>query len=64
VNDEAMHGIPGARVIRPGDLVKLDLVAEKDDFYTDSAHGRPLEIRSCKNGTDVEVVAPIGNAPA
>ena len=33
VNDEAMHGIPGARVIQPGDLVKLDLVAEKDGFF-------------------------------
>jgi methionyl aminopeptidase len=37
VNDEAMHGIPGARVIRAGDLVKLDLVAEKDGFYADAA---------------------------
>src|SRR5258706_7058281 len=37
VNDEAMHGIPGTRVIRPGDLVKLDLVAEKDGFYADAA---------------------------
>lgn len=37
VNDEATHGIPGARVIQPGDLVKLDLVAEKDGFYADAA---------------------------
>jgi methionyl aminopeptidase len=37
VNDEAMHGIPGARMIQPGDLVKLDLVAEKDGFYADAA---------------------------
>jgi methionyl aminopeptidase len=37
VNDEAMHGIPGARTIQPGDLVKLDLVAEKDGFYADAA---------------------------
>src|SRR5579864_9567871 len=37
VNDEAMHGIPGDRVIRPSDLVKLDLVAEKDGFYADAA---------------------------
>src|SRR4029079_9760880 len=29
VNDEAVHGIPGDRVIQTGDLVKLDLVAEK-----------------------------------
>src|ERR1700683_3572197 len=37
VNDEAIHGIPGSRVICAGDLVKLDLVAEKDGFYADAA---------------------------
>jgi methionyl aminopeptidase len=37
VNEEAIHGIPGGRVIRSGDLVKLDLVAEKDGFYADAA---------------------------
>jgi methionyl aminopeptidase len=37
VNDEAIHGIPGARVLREGDLVKLDLVAEKNGFYADAA---------------------------
>jgi methionyl aminopeptidase len=37
VNDEVVHGIPGGRVVRPGDLVKLDLTAEKDGFHTDSA---------------------------
>jgi methionyl aminopeptidase len=37
VNEEAIHGIPGDRVIREGDLVKLDLVAEKDGFFADAA---------------------------
>jgi methionyl aminopeptidase len=37
VNDEVVHGIPGDRVIQPGDLVKLDLTAEKDGYHTDSA---------------------------
>ena len=37
VNDEAIHGIPGDRVIQEGDLVKLDLVAEKDGFFADAA---------------------------
>src|SRR5437879_6213905 len=37
VNDEAIHGIPGDRVIREGDLVKLDLVAEKGGFFADAA---------------------------
>lgn len=37
VNDEAVHGIPGDRVIRSGDLVKLDVVAEKDGYIADAA---------------------------
>lgn len=37
VNDEVVHGIPGARTIQPGDLVKLDLTAVKDGYHTDSA---------------------------
>ncbi|HXX16820.1 MAG TPA: type I methionyl aminopeptidase [Candidatus Eremiobacteraceae bacterium] len=37
VNDEVVHGIPGGRVLQPGDLVKLDLTAEKDGYHTDSA---------------------------
>ena len=37
VNEEAIHGIPGGRVLREGDLVKLDLVAEKDGYYADAA---------------------------
>src|SRR5436190_20467503 len=37
VNDEAIHGIPGNRVLRDGDLVKLDLVAVKDGFFADAA---------------------------
>ena len=37
VNDEVMHGIPGDRMLQPGDLVKLDLVAEKEGFFADAA---------------------------
>ena len=37
VNEEAIHGIPGGRVIESGDLVKLDLVADKDGFFADAA---------------------------
>lgn len=37
VNEEAIHGIPGLRVLQAGDLVKLDLVAEKDGFFADAA---------------------------
>jgi methionyl aminopeptidase len=37
VNEEAIHGIPGGREICEGDLVKLDLVAEKDGYFADAA---------------------------
>jgi methionyl aminopeptidase len=36
VNDEAVHGIPGPRRLRDGDLVKLDVTAELNGFYADS----------------------------
>ena len=37
VNEEAVHGVPGSRVLQDGDLVKLDLVAVKDGFFADAA---------------------------
>jgi methionyl aminopeptidase len=37
LNDEIVHGVPGARVICAGDLVKLDLTIEKDGFMADAA---------------------------
>jgi methionyl aminopeptidase len=36
VNDEAVHGIPGSRRLRDGDLVKLDVTAELRGFYADA----------------------------
>jgi methionyl aminopeptidase len=36
VNDEAAHGIPGDRVIVAGDLVNIDVSAEKDGYFADS----------------------------
>ena len=37
VNEEIVHGIPGARVLRPGDVVKLDVTLELDGYMADSA---------------------------
>jgi methionyl aminopeptidase len=37
VNDEVVHGIPGARVIREGDVVSLDLGVLHRGFHTDAA---------------------------
>src|SRR4029079_118189 len=37
VNDEIVHGVPGARALRGGDVVKIDVTAELDGFIADSA---------------------------
>ncbi|MBG7616904.1 MAG: type I methionyl aminopeptidase [Chloroflexi bacterium] len=37
INDQIVHGIPGKRVIKEGDLVSLDLGAIIDGFHGDSA---------------------------
>ena len=37
VNDEIVHGIPGERVLRGGDIVSLDAGATLDGFCTDAA---------------------------
>lgn len=36
VNDEVAHGIPGDRIIQAGDLVNIDVSAEKDGFFADT----------------------------
>jgi methionyl aminopeptidase len=42
VNEEAVHGIPGKRELRSGDLVKLDVTIEKDGFMADAAITVPV----------------------
>lgn len=37
VNDEIVHGIPGSRRLRNGDLVSLDVTIEKDGYIADAA---------------------------
>jgi methionyl aminopeptidase len=37
VDDEAVHGIPGPRRLRSGQLVTLDVTAELDGFFADAA---------------------------
>lgn len=37
INDEVVHGIPGNRIIKEGDIVSLDLGAIFDDFQGDAA---------------------------
>ncbi len=42
VNDEVVHGIPGKRILREGDLVKIDLGTYRDGFYGDMARTFPV----------------------
>src|SRR3954469_11638742 len=42
VDDECVHGIPGPRRLRDGQLVKLDVTAELDGFYADACVTVPV----------------------
>ena len=43
VNDEIVHGIPGARVLQPGDVVSVDCGAIVDGWHGDSAFSVVLD---------------------
>ena len=36
INEEAAHGIPGERVIRPGDVLNVDVSAELGGYFADT----------------------------
>jgi methionyl aminopeptidase len=42
VDDQVVHGIPGARVLHEGELVKLDVAAELDGYHADAAITVPV----------------------
>lgn len=42
VNEEAAHGIPGARVLRAGDVLNVDVSAERDGYFADTGGTRVL----------------------
>lgn len=56
VNEEIAHGIPGDRVLVAGDLVNIDVSAEKDGFFADTGASfplgvtRPEVVRLCRDG--------------
>ena len=37
INEEVVHGIPGPRIIKAGDVVSLDVGAKVDGYYGDAA---------------------------
>jgi methionyl aminopeptidase len=42
INEEIVHGIPGERVIKEGDIVSLDLGVDYEGYFTDAAITVPV----------------------
>lgn len=42
VNDEIVHGIPGDRVLKEGDIVSIDIGVCKDGYHSDAARTYPV----------------------
>jgi methionyl aminopeptidase len=42
VNEEVVHGIPGPRVLREGDILSIDVGALYESFYSDAARTFPV----------------------
>jgi methionyl aminopeptidase len=42
VNEEVIHGIPGSRVLKEGDIVSVDVGAFKGGFHGDAAATFPV----------------------
>lgn len=42
VNDEAVHGVPGPRILQAGDLITLDVTVELDGYMADAAVTVPV----------------------
>ena len=55
INYEAAHGIPGERIIKAGDIVNIDVSAERDGYFADTGmtvfvdDGQELPQRLCKS---------------
>lgn len=67
INEEVVHGIPGNRVIREGDIVTIDICAEQNGWVADSAWTFPVgkvDARTAKLLQVTEQALAIGIAHA
>jgi methionyl aminopeptidase len=70
LNEEIVHGIPGSRKLREGDLVKIDVGAIHEGYHADSAwtfyvgDNPPAEIAKLMQVTEESLWAGIGEARA
>jgi methionyl aminopeptidase len=44
INNEIAHGIPGSRIIKEGDLVNIDVSAEKNGYFADNGGTVPFGV--------------------
>jgi methionyl aminopeptidase len=49
VNEELVHGIPGARVLNEGDIISIDIGANYNGYHGDSAWTYPIGKISAEN---------------
>ena len=62
INEEVVHGIPGKRTVRAGDILKLDVGAIVEGFHGDSAITIPVGAVSAKAETLIDACAGSLNA--
>lgn len=43
LNEQVVHGFPGERIIKNGDIVSVDFGAEKDGYYSDAAFTKVIK---------------------
>ncbi len=55
INEEVIHGIPGTRTLKEGDIVSIDLGVELKGFYSDMAVTYPVGTLSKEVETLVQV---------
>ncbi len=69
VNDEVVHGIPGKRVIKDGDIVSVDMVTTYKGYLADSAETHivgkvPKEVENLVNDTKGALYAGLSKIKA
>jgi len=42
INEEVAHGIPGKRVVKAGDMVNIDVSAERNGYFADTGASTPV----------------------
>lgn len=55
VNDEVVHGIPGSRILKEGDIVSLDIGAYYKGYHSDSAKTHGVGVISEEDRKLIEV---------